>query len=604
MSSTRTQTTSRTPKARLKSTEDGSKGIWSQLLDSVGSGKRLAEKNVIILGGSPDSQRQFLDSLAYDSQRRGKGGSVFSKRPPVANRFALGYTYQDILDADQDDILARLSLYMLSNPKMSYTCLLEPLLDAKAISNTLVIILLDWAHPWTWMRELRSWTRLLRATLSGLDAECKEALEENTKEWSERRRGPAAEGAGVERPTSSEGTANLPLGPGECDEHLGLPVCVVAQGAEKIETYEKDHNWGDEEFDTILQYLRAALLKHGASLMYSNSTDAAVTTAAAPATEANAPQTGPAILQSLVRGSLDIHSLLQKNSLKHNVIDRDRILVPPSWDSWGKIRVLRERFDVESVADAWSYDIQVPKIPSSQATESSQNTDVIGVSSESSADHLLVHESPEQSAVTLYEAAVRDPNPSPDASSSQRDIDTVCPPNQDFFTAQATVLDKLKGEDDAANKAREAKQTTSSTGVSKTTGQQGTASTGNAARDIGGTGDAKVSEHIGPVQFNMGGIQVDADDALKTLRNAAAARSPQPRTPAAGTSTPGGRTVPIWSPASEVGEQGESAGEEKAEDESEKLKSFFAGLMTKSNAGTPKSKSDAGSGGTSTPSRG
>jgi dynein light intermediate chain 1 len=28
----------------------------------------------------------------------------------------------------------------------------------------------------------------------------------------------------------------------------------------------------------------------------------------------------------------------------------------------------------------------------------------------------------------------------------------------------------------------------------------------------------RVNEHIGPVQFNMGGIQVDADDMLKKLR--------------------------------------------------------------------------------------
>lgn len=30
--------------------------------------------------------------------------------------------------------------------------------------------------------------------------------------------------------------------------------------------------------------------------------------------------------------------------------------------------------------------------------------------------------------------------------------------------------------------------------------------------------EGRVSEHIGPVQFNMGGIQVDADDMLQKLK--------------------------------------------------------------------------------------
>lgn len=30
--------------------------------------------------------------------------------------------------------------------------------------------------------------------------------------------------------------------------------------------------------------------------------------------------------------------------------------------------------------------------------------------------------------------------------------------------------------------------------------------------------EGRVNEHIGPVQFNMGGIQVDADDMLQRLK--------------------------------------------------------------------------------------
>jgi dynein light intermediate chain 1, cytosolic len=43
--------------------------------------------------------------------------------------------------------------------------------------------------------------------------------------------------------------------------------------------------------------------------------------------------------------------------VKPNVVDREHVLVPSGWDSWGKIRVLRDGFDVEGVCDAWSVDL-------------------------------------------------------------------------------------------------------------------------------------------------------------------------------------------------------------------------------------------------------
>jgi len=77
------------------------KDLWSSLLDSVASGKRLPEKNIIVLGGNSDSQREFLESLSNSSEKRSLDRQS-SKPPPVANSFALGYTYYDVLDADQE----------------------------------------------------------------------------------------------------------------------------------------------------------------------------------------------------------------------------------------------------------------------------------------------------------------------------------------------------------------------------------------------------------------------------------------------------------------------------------------------------------------------
>jgi dynein light intermediate chain 1 len=35
------------------------------------------------------------------------------------------------------------------------------------------------------------------------------------------------------------------------------------------------------------------------------------------------------------------------------VLDRDAVLVPSGWDSWGKTNVLREGFDAARVGKAW-----------------------------------------------------------------------------------------------------------------------------------------------------------------------------------------------------------------------------------------------------------
>lgn len=43
---------------------------------------------------------------------------------------------------------------------------------------------------------------------------------------------------------------------------------------------------------------------------------------------------------------------------KPNTLDRDRIVVPAGWDSWGKISVLREGFDAKSWGEAWERDLE------------------------------------------------------------------------------------------------------------------------------------------------------------------------------------------------------------------------------------------------------
>jgi len=98
-----------------KSREPAKKEIWSTLLKSVSTGKRLAEKQLLLLGeasylsvvdlltlpgGTPESQREFLESISTESTGSRRDRQV--RKPPIANQFALGYTYQDVLEADHE----------------------------------------------------------------------------------------------------------------------------------------------------------------------------------------------------------------------------------------------------------------------------------------------------------------------------------------------------------------------------------------------------------------------------------------------------------------------------------------------------------------------
>ena len=136
------------------------------------------------------------------------------------------------MEADEitTDTLARVSAYLLSEPSPSFAPLLRPLLTPQSIPETLVVILLDWSDPWTWVRQLREWVRLLRQVLISLDDETKIAMEETMTEWRDRKRGMDPNSVGAQGLTSSGGAVTIPLGSGEWDEGLGIPMCVVCQG--------------------------------------------------------------------------------------------------------------------------------------------------------------------------------------------------------------------------------------------------------------------------------------------------------------------------------------------------------------------------------------
>lgn len=172
--------------------------------------------------------------------------------------------------------------------------------------------------------------------------------------------------------------------------------------------------------------------------------------------------------------------------------------MPPNWDSWGKIRVLRDGFDVEAINKAWSVDIE-ESIETNPDPNGAPNHEEVAQSSNASGG-----------AVEVYEERIRDPRrdalQATATESNGYKLEVSSQDTQGFLASQLEILEKIRqgAELSGMDSSRQAR------------GRNEVIS-GN---DLGeeDSREARVSEHIGPVQFNMGGIQVDADDMLQRLK--------------------------------------------------------------------------------------
>ena len=226
------------------------------------------------------------------------------------------------------------------------------------------------------------------------------------------------------------------------------------------------------------------------------------------------------------------------------MIERDKILVPPNWDSWGKIRILREGFELETVGDAWSVEIQNP--PEELSALDPKTRDA------------AKRESETDSAVAMFETTF--PDPALDRSFrpiTNLEAEVTAPDTQTFLSQQAAILEQLRAEDDrAGRKARKG-------APAPTGGAHGDIEDNNA----GGVANAQMAEHIGPYQINVGGIQVDAEEVTRRIREREANRSSRMASPTKGSATP------------VVVEEGDEKGSNEA------YKDFFANLMKKGKGG-------------------
>ncbi|PPQ68272.1 hypothetical protein CVT26_006188 [Gymnopilus dilepis] len=346
--------------------------LWSSILDSVSSSRSIPSKQVLLLG-QPSSGKSAL-------------ASALLQKPPAEQHpqadgqsqstdFAIGYDFADVRDEADEDTLARLSVYTVPSSAAAYTSLLPHFLPPRtSLLHTIVVIVLDWTRPWTFVEELETWLTWIETWSKGDGSREMEIIREESRERLQSHLQHYTEPSSDPLPASNTTLSNtlLPLGPGTFTHNsAGVPIIVACTKADLIDEGNdmapgatamgsmvkgKGGEW-EERTDGIMQILRTICLKYGAALFYTTPLPANLQVLRQYALHLlfMPPAPSPA-MAAAGETQAPVRNLFPFTQ-KPNTLDRDRIVVPAGWDSWGKISVLRDGFDAKMWGEAWERDL-------------------------------------------------------------------------------------------------------------------------------------------------------------------------------------------------------------------------------------------------------
>lgn len=348
--------------SRSSTPEPPPQDLWSSILDSVSKSRSIPSKQVLLLGQPSTGKSTLVSALLQ------KPASEDDKRL----NFALGYDFADVRDDADEDTLARLSVYTVPSADPSYTALLPDFLSPRTcLPHTLIMVVLDWTRPWTFVEDLELWLRWVEIWAKGdASREVQIAKEENRERLQSHLQHYTEPSTDPLPASSSFSSTLLPLGSGTLTHNsAGVPIIVVCTKADLIDEGHdmvagtgmpgmvkgKGGEW-EERTDGIMQVLRTTCLKYGAALFYTTQVPSTLQIlrqyalhllfappAPSPAMASSAEPPAP------IRNPFPFQH-------KPNTLDRDRIVIPAGWDSWGKITVMRE-FDPRMWGDAWDRDV-------------------------------------------------------------------------------------------------------------------------------------------------------------------------------------------------------------------------------------------------------
>ncbi|KAG6891686.1 hypothetical protein C0992_010089 [Termitomyces sp. T32_za158] len=352
--------------SRSSTPEAPPQDLWSSILDSVSKSRSIPSKQILLLG-QPSTGKSTLVSALLQKPLQDEHKDV------NMSDFAIGYDFADVRDDADEDTLARLSVYTIPSASPTYTSLLPYFLPPKqSLPHTLVMIVLDWTRPWSFIEELQAWLQWVEMWAKGDGSHEMEMTREEGRERLQYYLQHYTEPSTDPLPANStlSGTV-LPLGQGTFTHNsAGIPIIVACTKADLIDEGSdmaagasgmgsmvkgKGGEW-EERTDGVMQALRTICLKYGASLFYTTTVPSTLQVLRKYALHALFMPPAPSPAASGTDPQAPIRNIFPF-SHKPNTLDRDRIVVPAGWDSWGKISVMREGFDARSWGEAWERDL-------------------------------------------------------------------------------------------------------------------------------------------------------------------------------------------------------------------------------------------------------
>jgi dynein light intermediate chain 1 len=163
---------------------------------------------------------------------------------------------------------------------------------------------------------------------------------------------------------------DLPLPPGTLTENMGIGIVVVCTKADEIDELEKEKDFKEEQFDFIQQVLRSICLRFGGALFFTSQKKPQSLLRLRSyvlhrlfgqlVSSSSTLQGATSSTTATTTGTVTTNARLFPFPYKANVVDRDEVLIPMGWDSWGKIKILRDGFDPSVVGNGWLLDLEKP----------------------------------------------------------------------------------------------------------------------------------------------------------------------------------------------------------------------------------------------------
>ncbi|KAK4057713.1 hypothetical protein OIO90_001361 [Microbotryomycetes sp. JL221] len=363
--------------------------LWSSILNSVAGNKGILTKNVIVLGHPRTGKSTLVSRLGSNTGEEPMTASDASTHDDLG----LSYNVVNVQDESDQEIMARLGVYQLASPQPPVSSLLPLALSPVTMLDSIVLIMLDWQQPWSFVRHLQAWMNLLhqsnttntdeRTFLTAQSKRQFSLIDDSAPPPPPDLRRPADEvpktldGSTVETrfrhyvepnatATTSSNTSHLidkdsPLPDGALTNNLGLDIVIVCSKADHIATLERDRQIKEEQYDYIQQMLRTIALEYGAGVFFTSTTR-----------PESFSRLRSYILHRLFGSSSSLSTTNQSTStssssasssasreflnfkFKANVVDKQQVTVPSGWDSWGKIKILRETFEPNQICSLWN----------------------------------------------------------------------------------------------------------------------------------------------------------------------------------------------------------------------------------------------------------